>query len=844
MRRPAFFVRIDPMRIHTERHLWIALFALWALHAIFILIQFFPDELRPRVIVLVFPLAWLAFSAWMLYRIFHKEIQTHFPPHLRDRTLLLSISLFLIRILLWSAAVLFAGDSLGRIRGYLEILAPALNLIGYLSFELALLLGYLNLRDTAGGPFFNNIHRKLTIVFAALAFLFVLVARTDLGIAVTHQGDWGRGQPAVPLLEWQILLACLFGLFIAWREIRMRKIGAGYDEILICVFIYAGAVAIWLSQPVIPSASALEPRAPNYEIYPFIDAQTYDEFAQSALVGEGFGRGIIPQRPLYIVFLTFAHVLAGQSYNHVIVFQTLLWAFFPVLLYLFGRDFMGRPLGVSIALLAILRDHLMNLVAPITGNASYSKLYLSEIPTAMGLALFLWLAMRWMRFGFPARYAFLIGGVLGASLLIRTQAVVALPVLILFAMLHSSGSWRRILKQSLLIAAVCAAMAFPWLLRNRMVAGQFAFDSPESQTANLALRYGYLMQMDNDIRRLTGESNAEYSARLKQMARASILKDPGLAVWGVANSFFNHGVNNILVFPLRLKIESPREIFIPADAFWQQWEGRPARAQLITILFYIFLFGLGLVFAWQRNGWLGLMPLALNLVYNLWTSLALLSGQRFMLAMDWSVYAYMMTGLFACIGFVLYLFLKTRPMVLQWLDNFTPKESPDLARRPFGYVYWGLLFFVIGCSLYATEKIFPQRYPPLPQGSLPASLEQFLASSADSATTACIKKNRFEFVRGRALYPRYYAAGDGETFTDSFGYKRTNESRIVFSLTGQRSSRIVFPLDEEPPFFPHAADVTLLYIEGKTPVFIFLQMDQTEYLYASATFDPLHCQIK
>ena len=70
-----------------------------------------------------------------------------------------------------------------------------------------------------------------------------------------------------------------------------------------------------------------------------------------------------------------------------IMLQSLVFALFPVLLYLFGREFFGRPIGISIALLAILRDVTSNLVSPFTGNLSYSKVYLSEIPTAMLLIL-------------------------------------------------------------------------------------------------------------------------------------------------------------------------------------------------------------------------------------------------------------------------------------------------------------------------------------------------------------------------------------------------------------------------------------------------------------------------
>ena len=174
-------------------------------------------------------------------------------------------------------------------------------------------------------------------------------------------------------LSGKLFLACVFcvGMVIAESNEKILKIPR--LDLWIALAVWLATVALWLGQPIVPNSSALEPRAPNFEVYPFSDAQTYDEFSQSVLIGNGFGANEIPQRPLYIVFLAFLHVLVGQDYGKVIALQSMVFALFPVLLYLFGREFFGRPIGISIALLAILRDYTSNLVSPFTGNLSYSK---------------------------------------------------------------------------------------------------------------------------------------------------------------------------------------------------------------------------------------------------------------------------------------------------------------------------------------------------------------------------------------------------------------------------------------------------------------------------------------
>jgi 4-amino-4-deoxy-L-arabinose transferase-like glycosyltransferase len=283
---------------------------------------------------------------------------------------------------------------------------------------------------------------------------------------------------------------------------------------------------LWLSQPVVPNASALKPRAPNFEVYPFNDAQVYDEFAQSALVGNGFGDDKIPQRPLYVVFLMLSHVLVGQNYNNVIFFQTLVFAFFPVLIYLFGREFFGRPIGISIALFAILRDYISNFVSPFTGNLSYSKLYLSEIPTAILLILFLLIGVRWIKAGFPLYSGFLLGGILGIAMLIRTQVIVALPVIILFTFLTRPKDIKPLIKSAILMVITIMLVVSPWLWRNWKLTGELIFDSPESQIINLALRYSRLNGFEPQALPLPGESNVKYIARLNQIVRNAIVSNP------------------------------------------------------------------------------------------------------------------------------------------------------------------------------------------------------------------------------------------------------------------------------------------------------------------------------
>ena len=257
--------------------------------------------------------------------------------------------------------------------------------------------------------------------FLALVVTTIFISTTKLGITRYNDGSWG--EPTTPLLEWQIMLALIasltfIGLENKWKWLKNDRVSA--------LFIYIFTCGLWISQPIVPGFFATPPRAPNFEIYPFSDALIYAQYAQSALVGNGFMWPDVPTRPLYITFITWLHAIGGQSYPSVILLQTLVLATFPVVLYLLGKELTGRPLGLGMALLATFRDLTANLAAPFALNYTYTKLFFSEIPAALLISLFLLVVLRWMRQDKPIWHALLAGGLLGLSSLIRLQSAVLL----------------------------------------------------------------------------------------------------------------------------------------------------------------------------------------------------------------------------------------------------------------------------------------------------------------------------------------------------------------------------------------------------------------------------------
>lgn len=852
--------------LKTDGSKWSLLFSLWAVHGIIALWQYlasvddigaFIADSSLRFFVFILLVAVVIVNIVFVLFILQRRLEwlvwnrMFLLSKWRDTLLISSLLILLLSGFLWVLFNLSSASPASQIDNYITLISPLISLGISFSSEIVALIFITEFKnDTGIANLDPKFVKRLLVVFGILGVLSVIIHFTGLGLVNLYEaGDWARGIPAVPLFEWHILLASILSVAFVWLELKDKFFDYKYMDLIVAVVIWLVTLIVWLGQPIEPNASALKPHAPNFEIYPFNDSQTYDQYAQSALVGSGFGDGV-PPRSFYIAFLTIGHVFAGQDYEAIIWFQSFFFAFFPILLYFLGARFFGRPVGMSIALLSIFRDFTSNLVSPFTGNITYSKIFMSEIPTAMFLALFLLLAFGWIKQNFPPFTGFVMGGVLGLAMLIRTQSVVAAIVVLIFGFLASPRKWKSILTSILVMLLAIVLAISPWLLRNWQVTGQIIFDSPEYQMSNLALRYGRLNGLEANIVQMAGESFTEYKARLNDMAINAILADPQKSAWGVVNSFLNHGINNILLFPLRYELSDVGEFWIPNKAFWEWWSGEPTGVQSVLLFVYVFLFGLGVSVSWYRLGFLGLLPLGLNLAYNLWTSLALLSGQRFMVSMDWSISLYYMVGIFTLIGGVAMMLTRGRMAALAWVQKnslrclryCTYKQTTSLLH----YVVVGLVFLFLGTLPPVVEGVFPDRYPYLSSASITSGILASPVMLQSDVDSACVQKLAHEgllvYVQGRALYPRYYNANDGERSTDAVGYKVVDESRIVFELVGQGNYRVVFPLSESPEYFPHASDVTLIYGDAGALWFIYIDNDSEGKFYVSNYFENSLCE--
>lgn len=773
-------------RSHTSQYSLSSVFALWTIQGVGVLcwLAGLPTSaekgllfgysssrlgLLAVALLLTFASAWLYSAAHR-----HRLQETDLPQKsIYIITLLVSLSAPMIMIILYA----LAENGTPILNAYASRILPLACWFTLSGLEMALALGMKN-KELQITPAKRSYLQQALIALSALAAIALFIRLSGSGITPYNDGSWGT--PTTPLLEWQILLAVLSALVFFALEERLNLVQ--YEAIL-PISIYLLTCLLWLSQPANPGYFATPPREPNFEIYPFSDALIYAQYAQSALVGNGFIWPEVPTRPLYITFLTWLHAIGGQNYTQVIALQTLVLAAFPAVLYLIGKELLGRPLGIGMAILAILRDVTANISAPFALNYTYTKLYFSEIPAALLISIFTLLIIRWMRQEKPAWYTLMAGGILGLASLVRLQSGILISAVALVAFFVIKNRTRWFWGMFWMAFGIILAI-IPWVARNYVATGGIVLDNPISQTMVLARRWGG----DNGnelIPRLPDEGDAQYSSRMSALALANLKKDPGRIIGSAVNHFFNNEIANLLIFPLRDKLENPKELLWPERAFWQSWRGKATAGQIPFIVFYTLLAGLGLASAFQKSHLTGLLPLALSLIYNAWTALFLSSGDRFLVPIDWTTSMYLFLGLFTLSSLIL----------TGRLPSQNPAEIP--AQTPAkqnikALILTGMIIAFLGASIPLTELAFPKLYP-----------ESITAAQKESATPLEIR------VRGRAIYPRWYDAGDGEPGSAKLGYGKDTQARLVFFLTGETNSLVIFSTETPPAYFPHASDVSI-----------------------------------
>jgi hypothetical protein len=623
-------------------------------------------------------------------------------------------------------------------------------------------------------------------------------------------------------------------------------------DFLIFLLLWGGAAWYWGAEPLRPSYFSPEPGPPNHEFYPYSDAATYDVAAQSLLTGYGLGNDVV--RPFYSAFLAAAQALHGTGYQNILDWQIPLLALIPPLLYLIVGKLHTRLSGFFVGLLAIIQNNNAIALAGVT-NVSHVKLMMSDVPTTLGILAVVMVLVYWLQDPIARRvYLLLAGGILGVVMLIRVQVVALIPVILLVVWLSSRKSTYR-LGSLALLAAGFGCVLLPWLWRNGQVGGSFALTeaSQASQIGLIGQRYSLIID-DQLGRRLPGENDREYTARMLASARRFIQEHPGEVARCIGAHWLHNEVVTFLVLPSSLPVVDflvnwinqftiahdakpgalwqrccALRISVKNSSYWTAWDGQFTGESFLPMLIGLLALGTGIGVAWQRNRAAAVLPLAVNLSYGLGNALVRNSGWRFNQPVDWVSYLFYGIGIIQFGQWMIAFFLppsassKTRQGIMpneEISTSIVSRKTSEPGTHPSSPWRWGwaflagLGFFLLSAAIPIAEKTVPERYRDMKVDAVLASLDAggVLAPAGVDAQTlsAFLTQEKAKGLFGRGLYPRFYETGEGEFGSGWPSFARRDYPRLGFYLIGPDRQHIVMRMPGPPATFPNASDVLVL----------------------------------
>jgi hypothetical protein len=662
------------------------------------------------------------------------------------------------------------------------------------------------------------VYLSALIAFGLLFAVFLFIAITKLGIT-PDTAYWG--EPGTAIIGWQFILSILVGFAFLIHAATLRDTQPSSFNLRLATpaFIYLTACILWLSVPVhVLQNSFYAPiTPPAYMPFPYSDAGFYDSLSQSLLIGTKY-LGSIPPRPLYVTFLAVLHFFFGQNYPAIITVQTLVLAFFPVTLYFLAKKLHSPAAGVTVALFAIFRE-LVSLWISSNTRTVNSKIFTTDFPTAMALSV-LCLVLVWWLGRRDLKSMLLAGGFFGLVLLFRTQSLLVLPVVFILAWFVYQRKTKDWIVAGITFAGAMTLTVLPWLTHNYTMAGQFTFDDPR-QSAIIYSQYSRTGNLD-----LSQFDPAKESVGHRIISFT--LENPAYVAGFITTHILNTEIGGLLALPLIEKYES---LSAPVNLYWISWDGTLAWYNLALIIFYLAVIAVGFGAAWRRAGWIGLLPLAINLGYTLSNGISRFSSWRYNLPVDWVIYFYFAIGIIEILGGLILLFGAQAEKIFP--VNIQPETKPITLRdfRP-QFIFIILAFMVTGALPWFAKGLAQPRYTDS-QEQLVTKLES--SGYNGEEIRAFLSQPAAVLSEGRMLYPRLYHRDDGMASANPWpAYAIRDFSRIGAVLLNDQRNDLIF-LTKDPLEFPQGADAIVLACQSEG----YLDVRVIDFGYKSFQSAPL-----
>ncbi len=769
-----------------------------------------------------------------------ENVQTFIEPDQNFFGIIL-ISFFVLVECTWDIIFLRANIPSGYYYDYIQLLKSILPvLVLGIFFSLQLILVVLIIRQVK--PFsIKNMNFKKSpekLVFAGLLLVlgfFKVVGSGYISFSnrtavSTIFGDLSPTGP--PLIHEQVVIITILIIIIAYCVYRFSKNRPNFppirSDIILATLLWIGAYLLWSSIPIEGNWYIDISTSPISTVYPSSDAFYYDKEAFNVLLTGEFLDNTT--HVMYSFFVMLLHLIGGNEFLGFINLQVATLALIPVVLFKFTSYLSSKIAGFLVGVLFIIRERNGLLLAGDINGSLVNQL-MTENLAILCLIVYLLIIVIWLENTDKKNLPYLAGGLIGVSLLIRSEFLAVLIAVSGAALIHlwnRKPDWFRGMIKMWIIALIIIT---PWMGRNLARFGTFSLDKAGFFEKTLK---GYFNGLSYTLDE-GAQDNLQNDPMEDYFTSARSAHKPNL------HTFSNHLASSTLesiiylpsshqplftifeLTPYQYQNEIPdsglfSEKYIDRYVrslpyFWYRWDGRIEPRSYYSIFETLVLISIGVALLWKfrRKSFLVLPAVFIAIIF-IW-AWAGYSGGRFTKTADWITLVYYGIGLSVLIGF---LWQKFNPGS-GFLANMSEIREFSRTRKYVTSNDWvigigtiGLI--LLGLSPIVAELALPTQYS---KGILVDAMKE-ISLESDNADDLMNEKfaneilnNPQEPIYGKALYPRYFERG--ETLPDDRRgtIPPADLNRFDFYIVGTENYWISLPLDNPEHLFPHYTDVVI-----------------------------------
>ena len=786
-----------------------------------------------RILLMAGQLAIAAFFFVMVYinpsrSLIKRKLSDYFDGRKSPNLIpVISLLFFLLSITFFLFFPLFQN---GRFLPYFQRLSPIFAWFLFFSISTPLCLFFCRKNKTSSTDVNNRNLLKIAlmamfVLLAICAFIFI----TKIGIT-PDSSYWDDHKP-VPVMAGQLFLIftasagfLLFSLIFEkslQKRIKQQKNIQKWLEVGLFLIIWFSAILTWIQLPVPNSYFTPPVKPPNNEVYPYSDARIHDSDALGILLGEVNASQRIIRRPLYAVFLAGLHTIGGNQYSFLVLLQTIVLGLVPALIYLIVNKLGNRLGGVIAAVLAIQIEWNTLQVASLA-TTSNTKLLMTEWPAMLLLVILAFTLVAWSKMVKDRdKLAITVGGSLGALIMLRSQSLILIPFILVIFFAFQKGKWKKFLVSSTLFFLTIAMMIVPLLIRNWQIIGKITFEDPRYTQA--------VIQRFENQENIGGiaqqEALDETNTDLFGSAIQFLLKNPTQYIGFVANNFFHNEILDIFIFPIRsLTVNGLTDLFNPKSLFWINADNILQFPQYLLLSIYLIVICIGIAYAFMHWKLTGLIPLIIHLAYNFSNAVSRISGWRFILPVQWIILLYFALGIIQLLEWVFLIFHIKIPLMLSITESEQEQKDYPLKQPLAKILSKSLTFFIpfliLGLLIPLSMTLLPKRYANQNRDVLIQQLfaDKNWAGEPDTKKNfmALLDEGNISILKGKAFYPRFYRAEDGEPGLHPGIYRPEPYPRLLFLLINDQRLDVLLPIQASPEYFPNGSEVIVMGRESST----------------------------